>query len=369
MFSKNFQLAVRNASQALALASFAVGAGCTAKGSPAENRTPASDAPNAYIDVAPAGTAAGAWSAPIPGHLVFRPRGVSAVASAVEARVLTVDCRLGATVKAGDPLFTLQSGEAAKIRAELAAAEAKAAAAEDVLRRQTELVARGVGLDVERFAAETEARETRAELARARAAAEQLGSGETDHFVLRAPASGVVMSLRATVGAVVSPGDEPLAEIGDPASVWVEADVPESELRDIRVGGPARVDVRAADATFEAVVDGISGRVDGEQRRAAVYLRPVAAEPPLEPGMLAEVRFGVDGAGGLISLPVEAVLIKNGTDRIVYVRDDAGHYQARAVRTGTSRDGRVAILEGVTAGENVVVHGALLLDGESEQLL
>ena len=51
------------------------------------------------------------------------------------------------------------------------------------------------------------------------------------------------------------------------------------------------------------------------------------------------------------------------------MRDDAGHYQARAVRTGTSRDGRVAILEGVTAGENVVVHGALLLDGESEQLL
>ena len=71
----------------------------------------------------------------------------------------------------------------------------------------------------------------------------------------------------------------------------------------------------------------------------------------------------------MISLPVESVLIKNGTDRIVYVRDEEGHYQARSVRTGMSRDGRVVILEGVTAGENVVVHGALLLDGESEQLL
>ena len=324
MFFKNLEVVLRNTRQAFALASLAAAAGCTAKGSPVEPHAGGSDAPNPYIEVAPAGVAADGWGTPFPSHLVFRPRGVTAVASAVDARVLVVDCRLGATVNAGDPLFTLQSAEAAKIRAELA---------------------------------------------RARAAAEQLGSGETDRFVLRAPASGVVMLLRATVGAVVSPGDEPLAEIGDPASVWVQADVPESELRDIRVGGPARVHVGAADATLEAVVDGVGGRVDGEQRRAAVYLRPVVGGPPLVPGMLADVRFGTVTDGGVISLPVESVLIKNGTDRIVYVRDEEGHYQARSVRTGMSRDGRVVILEGVTAGENVVVHGALLLDGESEQLL
>ena len=156
MFFKNFEIALRNASQALALASLAAAAGCTAKGSPVDARAGGSDAPNPYIEVAPAGAAANGWGTPFPGHLVFRPRGVTAVASAVDARVLAVDCRLGATVKAGDPLFTLQSAEAAKTRAELTAAEAKAAAAEDVLRRQTELVARGVGLEVERFAAETE---------------------------------------------------------------------------------------------------------------------------------------------------------------------------------------------------------------------
>jgi membrane fusion protein, heavy metal efflux system len=370
MFVKNFEVTFRHASQALALASLAAAAaGCTAKGASADAHASVTDAPNPYIEVAPAGVTAGGWGTPFPGHLVFRPRGVTAVASAVDARVLAVDCRLGATVKAGDPLFTLQSAEAAKTRAELTAAQAKAAAADDVLRRQTELVARGVGLEVERFAADTEAREAYAELARAKAAAEQLGSGETDRFVLRAPASGVVMSLRATVGAVVSPGDEPLAEIGDPASVWVQADVPESELRDIHVGGPARVHVGAADATFEAVVDGVGGRVDGEQRRAAVYLRPIVGGPPLVPGMLADVRFGAVADDAVISLPVESVLIKNGTMRIVYVRDEDGHYEARQVGTGVSRDGRVAILEGVKAGENVGVRGALLLDGESEQLL
>ena len=120
----------------------------------------------------------------------------------MDARVLAVDCRLGATVKAGDPLFTLQSAEAAKTRAELAAAEAKAAAAEDVLRRQTELVARGVGLEVERFAAETR----RAAPGEPRAArrGEQPAPARR-RFVLRSPASGVVVSVRAAVGAVVCP--------------------------------------------------------------------------------------------------------------------------------------------------------------------
>ncbi len=87
------------------------------------------------------------------------------------------------------------------------------------------------------------------------------------------------------------------------------------------------------------------------------------------PGELADVRFGTATDEGAISLPVESVLIKNGTDRIVYVRDEEGHYKARPVRTGMSRDGRVVILEGLKAGERVVVHGALLVDGEAEQLL
>ncbi|HUL81691.1 MAG TPA: efflux RND transporter periplasmic adaptor subunit [Gammaproteobacteria bacterium] len=368
MFSKDLESTFEHVTKTpLVLALTLAAAGCTAGGSPAYPHA-ASDAPNPFIEVAPAGAAARAWGSPVPAHLVFKPRGVTAVASAVDARVVAVDSRLGATVKAGEALLTLRSGEAAKTRAEFTAAEAKAATADDVLRRQNELVARGVGLEVERFAAETEARAARAELDRARAATALLGPGEGDRFVLRAPAPGVVLSLRATVGAVVTPGDEPLAEIGDPGSVWVQADVPEGDLAGVRVGGPARVRVGAADVAFDAVVDGVGGRIDGEQRRAAVYLRPVIGATRLVPGMLAEVRFAATDDLG-VSVPVEAVLIKNGTDRIVYIQDGNGHYAPRAVRTGVSRDGRVTILDGVTPGENVVVRGALLLDGESEQLL
>ena len=343
-------------------------AGCSSHGAAAIGPAVAEAPHNPFIEVAAAGSAGRSWGSALPAHLVFRPRGIAAVAASVDARVVAIDTRLGAHVKTGDPLVTLQSSDAAKARADLITAEAQAAAATDALRRQTELVARGVGLEVERFAAETDLKQAQAELARARSAAALLGPGEGNTLVLRAPTAGVVMSLHAAVGAIVSPGGEPLAEIGDPSAVWVQADVSETAIAAVRVGGSARVRVGATDATFDAVIDGFGGRVDDDQRRIAVYLRPAGAPPGLLPGMLAEVRLDI-GEDSAISVPVEAVLIKNGTDRVVYVRDDAGHYQPRTVRTGVEREGRVAILEGLTPGENVVVRGALLLDDDAEQLL
>ena len=75
------------------------------------------------------------------------------------------------------------------------------------------------------------------------------------------------------------------------------------------------------------------------------------------------------GAEAGISVPVTAVLIKDGKRRVVYVERPDGTFEAREVQTGRNRDGRVVILQGLAAGERVVVRGALLLDTQAEQLL
>ena len=84
--------------------------------------------------------------------------------------------------------------------------------------------------------------------------------------------------------------------------------------------------------------------------------------------MLAEVALRIGAAQG-ISVPVSAVLIKDGKRRVVYVERSDGTFEAREVQTGRNREGRVVILQGLTAGERVVVRGALLLDTQAEQLL
>ncbi|MCL1962245.1 MAG: efflux RND transporter periplasmic adaptor subunit [Desulfovibrionaceae bacterium] len=331
-----------------------------------------SEAFRKYIEVEPPSAAHGALGGVLPGQVAFRPQAMAAIGTPVDARVVSIEVRPGQTVAAGAPLLTLQSADAAAARADLAQAQAKAAAAEDLLRRQDEMMRKGVGLEVERFDAETAARQARADLERARSAAALIGGGQGDRFVLRAPAGGVVLNVRANVGAVVSHGGDALVEVGDPKRLWVVAYVPESALAELTAslaaGEAAEVRVPAADARFEAALDGVGQVVDGEQRRLPIYLALKGAAGKLAPGMLAEVRLA--GAGdGFLSVPTAAVLIKDGSRRIVYVQGEDGNFAPRTVRTGASRNGRVMILEGLQPADKVVVRGALLLDSEAEQLL
>jgi len=136
----------------------------------------------------------------------------------------------------------------------------------------------------------------------------------------------------------------------------------------LAIGRKGEIRVPAADIRIEAVVEGVGKVVNGEQRRLPIYLSLKSSSPKLTPGMLAEIRLS-DATEAPLSLPTTAVLIKDGSRRIVYIQNPEGKFEVRTVRTGVSREGRVTILEGLAAGEKVVVRGALLLDAEAEQLL
>jgi cobalt-zinc-cadmium efflux system membrane fusion protein len=99
-----------------------------------------------------------------------------------------------------------------------------------------------------------------------------------------------------------------------------------------------------------------------------VYLALAKRPDGLRAGMMAQIALRVGAEAG-ISVPVEAVLIQNGKRRVVYVARTDGTFEAREVQTGRNHDGRVVILQGLSAGEKVVVRGALLLDTQAEQLL
>jgi cobalt-zinc-cadmium efflux system membrane fusion protein len=157
-------------------------------------------------------------------------------------------------------------------------------------------------------------------------------------------------------------------EIGDPRRLWIVADVPENAAGSIPVGRAADVTIPGAAVSYRAVVDGMGPVVDGEQRRLPLYLRLLDTPKQLAAGMLAEIRFR-GGASGTISVPAEAVLIKDGAHRIVYVQRPDGKFEPRPVSIGDARGGRVVITHGLRPGESIVVHGALLLDSSAEQQL
>jgi cobalt-zinc-cadmium efflux system membrane fusion protein len=237
------------------------------------------------------------------------------------------------------------------------------------------MVERGVGLELERHEAEARLKEARAELERARSAVGLLGPGQGNRFTVRAPGEGVVMAIRAAVGATVAPGGEALVELGDPKRLQVVAQVPESDLRRIAVGQEAEVLLPALALRMAARVENVSPRVDPESRRMQLFLGlisqpglPADAAAGLRAGMLAQVTVRAAAESDLL-VPVSAVLIKDGRRRVVYVERADGAFEPREVQTGRNRDGQVVILQGLKAGERIVVRGALLLDSQAEQLL
>jgi cobalt-zinc-cadmium efflux system membrane fusion protein len=283
-------------------------------------------------------------------------------------RVAAVLVRAGEVVRAGTPLLTIDSADAAAGRAALDQATTRLASAENMFKRQVEMVQKGVGLEIDRQEAEARLKEARAEQERARHAAGLIGSGQGNRITVRAPSDGVVITIRAAVGASVAPGGDPLLELGDPSRLQVVAQVPEGELRRVAVGQEAEVELPALAMRVAAKVENFSPRVDPDSRRTQLYLALAKRTEGLRAGMLAQVNLKVTAEEGL-SVPTAAVLIKDGKRRVVYVERPDGTFEVRDVQTGQNRDGRVVILQGLKAGERIVVQGTLLLDTQAEQLL
>ena len=300
-------------------------------------------------------------TAQAPGRVEFRESAVSSLGAPVAGKVVKVHARDGELVHAGDPVVTLYSPAAAAARADLARAESAARTAEDLLARQNDAVARGVGLEVERVEARAKRDEARVELERAKGTALQLGPEAGEEVVVRAPIDGTVLRIRATIGATVDPGGEPLAELGNPSALWVVAQVSEEDLETVRPGNSATVVFGPSRASLDGHVVAVGAAPEQDQRRIPVYVDADGPESPLRPGMYVRVALH-SPSSAVLSVPASAIVIKDGRRSLVYVERGEGRFEPREVTAGRSDSERVRILSGLSPGERVVVRGALLLD-------
>jgi RND family efflux transporter MFP subunit len=184
---------------------------------------------------------------------------------------------------------------------------------------------------------------------------------ESRQVTLGAPASGVVLARKVSEGTRFAKGDV-LWEIGDLESVWILADVFPDDLPFIS-GTRKATAVLADGLELEAAVDSSLPQFAGDNRVARLRLVVKNAGRKLLPGMTLTVRLKKAPARGL-TVPVESV-IESGIRPRVFVQRDDGTFEERTVTIGWRNAGRMQILSGLAAGEQVVVAGAFLLDSES----
>lgn len=290
----------------------------------------------------------------------------ASVAAEVSGRVTAVGVLEGAAVEAGEVVLEIDRERRLLAldneRALVAEAEAALAEAQREVARVRSLFERKAVSRSQLDAAETAERRARSRLEASRA---QQGLAER---VLRdasvaAPFAGLLARRYVSVGDFVAVGD-PLLDLVSLDPVEVEFHLTERDSGRVELGD--RVQVRVAphpDEVFEARVNVVSPRIDSRTRTLRVKAELDNADGRLRPGLFARADLGVAVREGVPMLPEDAIL-QRSDGSVVYVLDGGSRVQRRNVRTGVYRDGYVEAVEGVAAGELVVVRGqARLLDG------
>jgi cobalt-zinc-cadmium efflux system membrane fusion protein len=183
-------------------------------------------------------------------------------------------------------------------------------------------------------------------------------------FSLTSPIQGIVVERNATIGATVGT-DANLFKIIDISRVWIDANVFEKDLERVRFGQEVKVAVPAfPGANFSGRVILVSSVVDPETRSLKVRTEVPNPDGRLKPDMFANVQIITDLHRTAISIPQSAVL-KDGDKTVVFVAD-GNSYKRRVVTAGIEGDDRVEIVEGLNAGDKVVVKGNYLLLQQSK---
>jgi membrane fusion protein, multidrug efflux system len=268
------------------------------------------------------------------------------VSSEIPGRLKEIHFQEGQPVEKSAPLFNLDDSV---YRAQLADAEAKLKLAEQTHKRTSQLF-------TNKYATAQSADESASNLAVNNAAVE-LARVQLEKAHIVAPFSGIVGLRRVSVGEYITAG-QALVNLEAIDPVKADFRVPEKFLPAIRVGQTIRIKVDAfPDENFEGNVYAIDPRLDVSGRSLLVRAMVPNKEQLLRPGLFARITVLLQLKEDALSVPEQAI-VPQGDSQFVFKIVD-GKVQLTKVVTGTRREGRVEIVEGLSAGDQVVTAGQL----------
>jgi membrane fusion protein (multidrug efflux system) len=266
------------------------------------------------------------------------------VLAEVEGRIEEFRVEEGGRVARGEVLATLvrDDAEMALRKAELRAAHAKVAYERGIKAIGEKLLS---DEDFERRKTEKEVAEQ--ELAEAR--------WQLDKRTIRAPFAGRITERNVQPGLHVKPG-ESLFTVADFDPLIARIHLPERDILGLAEGREARITLKADGATpFRGRIRQISPVVDTGTGTVKVTVE--ASEPPdaVRPGSFVTIDLVRETRPAALLVPREAV-VRELQDSFVFVARN-GLAERRRVQLGLEESGRIEILSGVAAGENVVTAG------------
>jgi multidrug efflux system membrane fusion protein len=288
------------------------------------------------------------------------------ITSEVGGLVTKIYFQAGATVKAGDPLAQLNDqpdqGDLANFRAQAKLAELNLARSRELLARQN--------------AAQQTVDQNQAQLDQMRASIAKTEAIIAQKLI-RAPFEGVLGIRQVEVGQYVNAGGA-VVTLTDLNTLYVNFTLPEQQRGLIAVGQTVLLSVDAYPGrSFEAALTTIEPQIDSGTRAIKVQAALANPDHSLQPGMFANVRVVLPEGPAVVTVPSTSVDFTLYGDSVFVVREEGKDANGKPilkvsrafVKTGERDQNTVAILDGLSPGDQVVVSGQLKLQSGTEVVL
>ena len=324
------------------------------------------------------------------GRIAINEDTTTPVFSPYSGRVTRLIAKPGDYVERGAPLFAIEASEFVQGHNDLVTAVAgvekarsRLALAQTAEKRQRDLQAiRGGALkDLEQaqsdlVAAQGDLRSAEIALAAVRNRLRILGRSDEEvadlekrdriaaETVVSAPIAGTVIQRRVGLGQYINAGaNDPVFTVGDLSTVWLVANVRESDAPKIKVGAPVEVTVLAYPGqVFNAKLSYVAPALDPNTRRLPVRAVIQNTNRELMPEMFASFRIGAGEGRSMPAVPADAVVYEGANARVWVALPDSKTVVARQIEVGGASNGLVEVRKGLQAGETVVTSGTLFID-------
>ena len=277
-------------------------------------------------------------------------------------RVVRVLVDAGSWVRSGQVLAVIdrsvQTQQAAQLAAQIEAARADAALAQNNYERALALKDRGFVSKAE-IDAKKAARD--AAYAQVRVAQAQLGAtrAQIGQLNVTAPTAGLVLERNVELGQIVSPGSGALFRLAEGGQMEMRAQLAQQDLAFVRVGMPAQVTPVGADHSIAGSVWQVAPVIDPQSRLGEVRIA-IPYDRSIRPGGFAEAKITA-GQTAAPLLPQSAVL-SDEQGNYVYVVNGKNEVERRNIKIGNVGDSGVTIAQGLSGNEAVVLSAGPFLN-------
>jgi RND family efflux transporter MFP subunit len=190
----------------------------------------------------------------------------------------------------------------------------------------------------------------------------EIARQQLNDAVLYSPIAGAVRQRHANVGQYLAAG-APVVTLVQMNPLRLRTEVPERDATDIRIGMMVRVTVEGAAGTHQGRVARLSPAIDETSRTLLVETQVSNTANSLRPGAFARAEIVASSNQRALMVPATAIVTFAGIDRVFTVQD--GKAAEKRIRTGRHTEAGVEVLEGISAGDQVVNEPGNLTDGES----